>query len=392
MATLRRHHLGLLAAAAVAGGLIYWLAAGHRGPMAPEPPAAVAVATALVTRGDVPVAITELGAAQSWQAVTIRAQVSGRLQQVAVQEGSDVRAGDLIALIDPAPYQAVLLQAQGTLRRDQAQLSIAKLDLDRYGQLTAQNLISRQQIDAQRALVEELSGTVLSDEGAVDAAQVNLGYCRISSPVTGRVGVRLLDAGNLVSAADTGGIITINQLVPIAVTFSVPQADFQRLSEASDAFRRPLSVQATSQDTGALIATGELVVADNHVDAASGTVALKARFENTERRIWPGQFVNVRVLLRVIPAAITIPLAAVNRGPGQSFAYVVGADHTALMRPITVDSVQGRIAVIGSGLQPGERVVVDGQMSLKPGMPVIVSDAGVAASAAGAAARAPATP
>src|ERR1700690_5878 len=200
MAILRGHHWGLLAAAAGAGGLIYWLAAGHRAPPAPEPPPAGAGAAALVTRGDVPVAITELGAAQSWQAVTIRAQVSGRLQQVAVQEGSDVRAGDLIALIDPAPYQAVLLQAQGTLRRDQAQLAIAKLDLDRYGQLTAENLISRQQIDAQRALVEELSGTVLSDQGAVDAAQVNLGYCRISAPVTGRVGVRLLDAGNLVSA------------------------------------------------------------------------------------------------------------------------------------------------------------------------------------------------
>jgi len=382
MAILRRHHLGLLAAAVVAGGLIYWLAAGHRGAVAPEPPAAVAVATALVTRGDVPVAISELGAAQSWQAVTIRAQVSGRLQQVAVQEGSDVRAGELIALIDPAPYQAVLLQAQGTLRRDQAQLSIAKLDLDRYGQLTAQNLISRQQIDAQRALVEQLSGTVLSDEGAVDAAQVNLGYCRISAPVTGRVGVRLLDAGNLVSATDTGGIITINQLAPIAVTFSVPQADFQRLSEASDAFRHTLSVQATSQDTDALIATGVLVVADNHVDAASGTIALKARFENTDRRLWPGQFVNVRVLLRVIPAAITIPLAAVNRGPTQSFAYVIGADHTAAMRPITIESVQGRTAIIRSGLQSGERVVVDGQMSLKPGMPVIVSDATARAPAA----------
>ncbi|HXN11043.1 MAG TPA: efflux RND transporter periplasmic adaptor subunit, partial [Steroidobacteraceae bacterium] len=210
--------------------------------------------------------------------------------------------------------------------------------------------------------------------------------------VTGRVGVRLLDAGNLVSATDTGGIITINQLVPIAVTFSVPQADFRRLSEASDAFRHTLGVQATSQDSDALIATGALMVADNHVDAASGTVALKARFENTERKLWPGQFVNVSVTLRVISAAITMPVAAVNRGPGQSFAYVIGADHTAVMRPIAVESVQGRTAIIRSGVQPGERVVVDGQMSLRPGMPVIVSDAGVAASAAGAAARGPAVP
>jgi multidrug efflux system membrane fusion protein len=286
----------------------------------------------------------------------------------------------------------VLLQTQGTLRHDQALLAIAKLDLERYGQLTADNLISRQQMDTQRALVEELQGTVVSDQGTVDAAQVNLGYCRIASPVTGRVGVRLLDAGNLVSATDTGGIITINQLVPIAVTFSVPQADFQQLSEASDGFRRTLSVQALSQESGSPLGAGVLSVADNHVDASSGTVALKARFENSDRRLWPGQFVNVRVTLRVITKAITIPVTAVNRGPGRTFAYVISADHIAMMRPITVDSVQGPTAIISAGVQPGESVVVDGQMSLRPGMPVIVSNAGVAASTAGAGPKGPAGP
>jgi multidrug efflux system membrane fusion protein len=377
---MRGYHWGLLAAAAVAAGLIYWLSAGHRVQAGPEAAVAVAVATAPVVRADVPVAVTELGAVQSLQGVTIRAQVSGRLQQVTVQEGSEVKAGDLIALIDPAPYQAVLLQTQGTLRHDQALLAIAKLDLERYGQLTADNLISRQQMDTQRALVEELQGTVVSDQGTVDAAQVNLGYCRIASPVTGRVGVRLLDAGNLVSATDTGGIITINQLVPIAVTFSVPQADFQQLSEASDGFRRTLSVQALSQESGSPLGAGVLSVADNHVDASSGTVALKARFE------------NMRVTLRVITKAITIPVTAVNRGPGRTFAYVISADHIAMMRPITVDSVQGPTAIISAGVQPGESVVVDGQMSLRPGMPVIVSNAGVAASTAGAGPKGPAGP
>jgi multidrug efflux system membrane fusion protein len=389
---MRGYHWGLLAAAAVAAGLIYWLSAGHRVQAGPEAAVAVAVATAPVVRADVPVAVTELGAVQSLQGVTIRAQVSGRLQQVTVQEGSEVKAGDLIALIDPAPYQAVLLQTQGTLRHDQALLAIAKLDLERYGQLTADNLISRQQMDTQRALVEELQGTVVSDQGTVDAAQVNLGYCRIASPVTGRVGVRLLDAGNLVSATDTGGIITINQLVTIAVTFSVPQADFQQLSEASDGFRRTLSVQALSQESGSPLGAGVLSVADNHVDASSGTVALKARFENSDRRLWPGQFVNVRVTLRVITKAITIPVTAVNRGPGRTFAYVISADHIAMMRPITVDSVQGPTAIISAGVQPGESVVVDGQMSLRPGMPVIVSNAGVAASTAGAGPKGPAGP
>jgi multidrug efflux system membrane fusion protein len=383
--------VGLLAIAAVGGALIYVLEGGHRRPTGAEAPVPVAVATAPVVRADVSVAVRELGAVQSLQAVTIRAQVSGRLQQVSVQEGSDVKAGDLIALIDPAPYQAVLLQAQGTLRHDQAQLAIAKLDLDRYGRLTAENLISRQQIETQRALVDELQGTVLSDQGVVDAAQVNLGYCRIASPVTGRVGVRLLDAGNLVSATDAGGIITINQLSPIAVTFSVPQADFQGLSQASDGFRRPLSVQALSQESDQLLASGVLVVADNHVDAASGTVALKARFENAARQLWPGQFVNVRVTLRTIVGALTMPLAAVNHGPGETYTYVVGADQRAVMRPIVVDSIQGRTAIISAGVQPGESVVIDGQMSLRPGSLVIPSGAGVAA-AAGTRPAGPAAP
>jgi membrane fusion protein, multidrug efflux system len=389
---MRGHHWGLLVVATIAAGLIYWLSAAHRGLAGQQATPAVAVAIAPVVRADVPVAVTELGAVQSLQGVTIRAQVSGRLQQVAVQEGSDVQAGDLIALIDAAPYQAVLLQSQGTLRHDQALLAIAKLDLERYGQLTAENLISRQQIDTQRALVEELQGTVVSDQGVVDAAQVNLGYCRISSPVTGRVGVRLLDAGNLVSATDTGGIITINQLVPIAVTFSVPQADFQSLSQASDGFRRTLAVQALSRESEAPLGTGVLSVADNHVDASTGTVAMKARFENRDRRLWPGQFVNVSVTLRIITGAVTIPAAAVNHGPTQSFAYVVGADHIAMMRPITVEAVQGPTAILSAGVQPGESVVVDGQMSLKPGTPVIVSNAGVAASTAGAGPKGPAGP
>ncbi len=363
-------------------GLAGGVALSRRRPVRLATAPAVAVSVATVTRASVPVAVSELGAAQPWQAVTIRTQVNGRLQRVVVQEGSDVKAGDLIAQIDPAPYRALLIQAQGALRRDQAQLEIARLDLERYRQLATVNSIAQQQVDATDALVKQLEGTVLSDQGAVDSAQVNLDYCTINSPVTGRVGVRLLDAGNLVSTSDTGGIITVNQLAPIAVTFSVPQSDFQRLWDASAGFHRALRAEAFTQDGSVLLGSGVLTVADNHVDAASGTVQLKARFENGERKLWPGQFVNVRVTLKVIANAITMPLAAVNRGPQNTFAYVIGPDQTAQVRPVTVESVQGTTAVIGAGVSPGDTVVVDGQMSLRAGSAVRVVNPPIAIAAA----------
>ena len=368
----RSRHWGLLAVALVAMGLIYWLARGRHTPGSATADPAIAVTTAQARLSDVAIAITELGAAQAWQGVTIRTQVNGRLQRVAVQEGAEVKAGDLIAEIDPAPYKAILTQAQGALERDKAQLDIARIDLDRYTHLVAEDSIAHQQLDNQQALVKQLEGTVMIDQGAVAAAQVNLDYCRISSPVTGRVGVRLVDAGNLVATTDSGGIITINQLVPMAVTFSVPQADFQRLSDVSEGFRHPLAAEAFSQDTAAPLGSGELTVADNHVDPATGTVQMKARFPNPDRKLWPGQFVNVRLTLKVLPGALIIPSGAVNRGPQQTFVYVVGPDHIAQVRPITVTLIQDATAIVGSGLRPGENVVTDGQMSLRPGLSVVV--------------------
>jgi multidrug efflux system membrane fusion protein len=367
----RRHHWGLLGIALLTAGLIYWLAHARHSPVAVTAPA-VAVSTAEVRLSDLAIAITELGAAQAWQAVTIRAQVNGRLLRVAVQEGADVKAGDLIAEIDPAPYKAVLTQAQGALERDKAQLEIARLDLDRYTHLVAEDSIAHQQLDTQQSLVKQLEGTVLIDQGAVAAAQVNLDYCRITSPVTGRVGVRLVDAGNLVATTDSGGIITVNQLVPMAVTFAVPQADFQRLSDASEGFRRALSTQAFSQDSGENLGSGELTVADNHVDPSTATVQMKARFPNTDRKLWPGQFVNVRLTLKVLHGSLSIPNAAVIHGPQQTFVYVVGPDHRAAVRPVTVVMVQDADAVIAAGLSPGDSVITDGQMSLRPGSEVIV--------------------
>ncbi len=367
-----RRQWGFIALGALALILFLWVIFGPKKPAEPPHRPPVAVTTAKVVVQDIPVSITALGAAQAWQGVTIRPQVTGVLVRVAFREGSDVRAGQLLAEIDSAPYRAVLMQAQGALRRDSALLKAARADLARYRQLAAQDSISRQQVDTQAALVEQHEGLVQIDQGAVAAARVNLNYCRIVSPVSGRVGVRLIDPGNRVSSSDATGIAIVNQITPIAVTFTVPQGDFQRLSDVSEGFRRALETTALSQETGKELGSGELTVADNHVDPATGTVQLKARFANRGQTLWPGQFVNVRLTLQSLKQAVTVPAAAINQGPDGPFVYVVGPAGRALLRPVAVQMTQDATAVIRSGLTPGETVVTDGQMTLKPGMAVMV--------------------
>jgi multidrug efflux system membrane fusion protein len=373
--------LGVLAVALFAGVIFF------RKPAEAPKPQPVAVSVAKVSVQDVPVSITALGAAQAWTSDSILAQVSGMLLSVDFVEGSDVKAGQLLAEIDPTPFRAALTQAQGALERDRALLAGARIDLARFQRLVAQDSIARQTFDDQVALVNEDEGTVLLDEGTVATAQVNLGWCRITSPIAGRAGVRTVDPGNLVATSQatnttssaTGattspiGIVIINQIEPIAVTFSVPQGDYQRLSEVSDGFRKPLATQALSQDTGTSLGVGALSIADNRVDPTTGTVEMKARFANTNEWLLPGQFVNIRLTLQTLARATTIPAAAVNQGPDGAFAYVVGADQKVSMRPIKVGSTQGTTAVVTTGLKPGETVVTDGQMSLDAGSAVKVS-------------------
>jgi multidrug efflux system membrane fusion protein len=351
--------------------LVAWAIVGSKKPAKAAKPVAVAVSVAKVAVQDVPVVVSAIGAAQAWQGVIVNPQVSGRLIYVA-REGVDVAAGERLAEIDAAPYRAALTQAQGALKRDEALLQSAKVDLARYQTLAGQDSIARQQLDTQTALVKQDEGVVLIDQGAVAAAQVNVNYCRITSPVAGRVGVRLIDPGNVVSTATTTGILIVNQITPIAVTFSAPQGDFQRLADASGGFGRPLATEALSQETGAVLGTGELSIADNRVDPTTGTVALKARFANPAKRLWPGQFVNVRLTLQTLPRALTIPQVAVNQGPKGAYVFVVGADNKVAVRPVTVLTTQDVTAVIKSGLAAGETVVTDGQMSLKPGLTVNV--------------------
>jgi multidrug efflux system membrane fusion protein len=369
MAARRRFRWGLLAVGVLVVALVLWVILRPAPPKPHQPPpTAVTVAVAKVQ--DVPVSITALGAAQAWRNVTIHAQVSGKLLSAPFTEGTTVRAGQLLAQIDPAPYRAALMQARGALARDQAMLENARIDLARDRTLAAQDSIARQTADTQAALVKQDEGVVLSDQGTVAAARVNLGWTRITAPIGGRLGVRLVDPGNLVSASDATGIVTLDQIEPIAVTFTVPEGDFQRLVDLSNGFRTPLATEALSQETGAPLATGELSIADNHVDPSTGTVTLKARFPNTDHRLWPGQFVDVRLTLNTLRAAIVVPAAAVNQGPRGPFVYAVGGDGKAVMRPVRVAVTQGDLAVIAQGLSAGDTVVTDGQLTLKPGAAV----------------------
>jgi multidrug efflux system membrane fusion protein len=373
----KRFRWGFVAAGGLAAVLVIWATAGHPKSSKTDKsnkPSIVPVAVATVTAQDLPLSIKAIGAAQAWQTVLIRPQVSGKLQSLAYREGSFVKKGQLLAVIDPAPFNAALMQAQGALARDTAILQNARNDLNRYQTLLAQDSIARQTYDTQAAAVKQDEGVVMIDQGQVDAAKINVGYTRISAPVSGRVGVKLVDVGNLVSSTDTTGIVSIAEVSPIAVVFTVPEGDFQRLSAASGAFSRPLAAEAYSQDNGALLGRGLLTIADNHVDSATGTVQLKAKFENPDQKLWPGQFVNVKLTLATMHDAVTIPVTAVNRGPDGPFAYVVGAEKKAILRPVQIDLTQDQTAVIKSGVGPGERVVTDGQLLLKPGSKVSIRD------------------
>lgn len=404
----RRRLYGVLGVLAVVAAALILSVVFHRKPEPKAGPRAIPVTAVRAAAEDVPLTVTGLGAAQAWTSDTILAQVSGKLIRVNFQEGSEVKAGQLLAEVDPAPYEAALTQAEGTLRRDQAILAEAKHNLARYQRLLAENAIARQTVEDQAAAVAQDEGAVQIDQGQVAAARINLGFTRIVSPINGRAGVRLVDPGNLVSAsgsvasapntasatsntpptgsavasatsgggsaaavgggsASGSGIVVINQIEPIAVTFTVPQGDFQRLVQASDGFRKALAVQAFSQEDGQRLGSGELRIADNRVDSATGTVQLKARFPNPGRRLWPGQFVNVKLTLETLQRATVIPTSAVNRGPTGQFAFVVGADGHAAMRPLSVLAVEGETAIVKSGVRPGELVVADGQMTLKNG-------------------------
>ncbi len=334
----------------------------------------VPVLVSAVTRADVPVYLDAVGTIKALNTVTVRPQVDGKLLNVNFKEGDDVKKGDVLARIDPVIYKAQLDQAVAKKAQDEAQLANSKIDLERYERLAATNAINKQQADTQRALVAQNSALVEADQAAIDNAQAMLSYTTITAPLDGRTGIRMVDEGNLVRAADTtSAIVVLTQLRPISVFFNLPQQD---LSQVNAAFAKgPLTVDAQRSDNDAVIDHGTLRVVDNQVDQTTGTVKLKAEFPNTDLQLWPGQFVNIRLLIDTLSQVLVIPTSAVQRGPNGAFVYVVKDDNTASLRPIVVQKQDETQTVVKSGVEANERVVTTGFVRLTDNSKVSVGGA-----------------
>jgi multidrug efflux system membrane fusion protein len=330
----------------------------------------VGVVTVLAKAQDVPIYRAGIGTVTPNASVTVKARVDGQLDKVGFTEGQDVRKGQLLAQLDPRTLQAQLLQAQAARAKDQATLANARVDLQRYTTLIAQDAATQQQLDTQKALVRQLEAAVKADEAAVNAAQVQLGFTTITAPISGRVGARLVDPGNIVHAADATGLVVINQIDPISVLFTLPDDAVQDTIHALDG-KKTLQVQAFARDGSKMLGTGALTLLNNQIDTSTGTVQLKGTFANPQHDLWPGQFVNVRLILGSRAKAVTVPEGAIQRSQTAVYVYVEDeATRTVRNQPISLVQVQDGIAVIGSGISAGERVVVDGQYKLKPGAKV----------------------
>jgi multidrug efflux system membrane fusion protein len=314
---------------------------------------------------NMPIYLEGLGNVVPIATVTVKTQVDGRLDQVAFKEGQMMHRGELLAQVDPRPFLIQLHTAEATLAKDAAQLRNAKLNLERYKTLRQQNLIPQQQVDDQQTMVDQFDAAIRSDQTQIDTARLNLDYARIVTPVDGVTGVRLVDPGNIVHAADQGGIVVVTQLDPIAVLFTLPEDDLPRVSKQLAA--GPLKVEAYSRDGLTKLGDGKLGLVDNEINQATASIRLKAFFPNTDRTLWPNQFVKIRLQLATREGALVVPATVVQRGPQGTFAYVVGTDQTVSMRPVEVDTTQGDSAIIARGLSVGEQVVADGQNQLRPG-------------------------
>jgi membrane fusion protein, multidrug efflux system len=329
-------------------------------------PQVVQVAVATAERRDFPVYLSGLGNVQAWNTVSLKSRVDGQIVQIAFKEGEFVKQGELLLVIDPRPYQVALEQAEAALARDQAQLKNAQLDYDRYQGLFKEGVISQQQYNAQQALVGQLGGTMKADQAAIDNAKLQLVYTRVTSPVNGRIGLRLVDIGNMVHATDTNPLLVVTQLQPIAVVFTLPEDSLPTVAQHMR--NTTLAVDAYSRDDSTKIASGKLLTIDNQIDQTTGTGKLKAIFENVDNALIPNQFVNARLLLETRKGSTVIPAAALQRGPqGSTFTYVVKPDKTVEVRPVKVSLTQGDSSVIASGLAPGDQVVTDGQDKLQAG-------------------------
>jgi multidrug efflux system membrane fusion protein len=338
----------------------------------PAGPGAVPVSVAKVERQDAPIWLRGLGSVQALNTVQVRTRVDGTLQEVAVTEGQEVKKGDLLAVIDPRPYRAQLDAAIARRNQDQATLENARADLQRYTMLAQNEIASRQKLDSVKMLVNQTNAAIAADEALVAAADLNLAFCFITAPFDGRVGLRSVDPGNVVRAAEATPLFTLSQIHPIAATFTLPQDVLPTVQEAMGRGRLP--VAAYGSDDRNLLDQGALLTLDNAIDAGTGTIRLKASFPNDGNRLWPGQFVNVRLLVGTDAAALTVPTAAVQHGPNGQFVFIVKPDQIVAKQDVVLLRDDGRVAVIAKGLDEGQTVVTDGQSRLTVGSRVAISD------------------
>jgi membrane fusion protein, multidrug efflux system len=355
--------LVLLGLAAIA-----WLSRQESTPLqgAGRNPAPMSIVSATVGKGDIGINLNALGTVTSLATVTIRTQISGYLIKIEFKEGQDVKKGDLLAEIDSRPYEATLAQAKGQLARDEALLKGAQVDLTRYQGLAAQNAVPHQTLDTQVALVAQDQGTVEADRGTVKSAEVNLQYCRILSPLDGRVGLRQVDQGNYVTPGDANGIVVITQLQPISVLFTVPEDNLQAIAKR---LQDGAVLPATAYDRGGAnkIAEGTLQTFDSQIDPTTGTIKLRAQFPNESRTLYPNQFVNIRLLIDTHKDLTTMPTASVQRGVPGTFVYLINADNTVSVRPVQLGITDGDRVEVRSGLAAGDRIVIDGADKLRAG-------------------------
>jgi multidrug efflux system membrane fusion protein len=366
----------LLAAALLVAWLVYHRghtknssgpgAAAARGEAPPVP-----VVAGVVTTRDVPIYLDGLGTVQAFNAVTVHSRVDGQLVNVAFTEGQDVKTGDILAQIDPAPYQAQFDQTVAKKAQDEAQLANARVDLKRYADLLATESTTQQIYDTQKALIDQVEAAVKADQAAIASAKVQLDYSTIRSPIDGRVGIRQVDMGNIVHTSDANGLVVLSQLRPISVIFTLPEQALPKLQQQAADF----PVLAVSRDNTNVLAQGKLAVIDNQIDTTTGTIKLKANFANDNLRLWPGQFVNTRLLLTTRTNSPVVPASVIQRGPEGAFAFVIQDDQTVKMRPVKVAQIESGEALIDEGLRPGEHVVVDGQYKLQAGSHVKPADA-----------------
>ena len=380
---------GVLLAVAIGAGAYYaWPARKTEQATAPgRPPAgaaAVPVRVAMARLGDLDINLRALGTVTALNTVTVRSRASGELVEVLFTEGQKVHAGDLLALIDPRPYEVALEQALGQQQQNISQYEIAKRDLTRYQNLRKQDSIAPQQVDAQTAMVGKMAGIIRGDQAAVDNARLQLEYTRIVAPIPGRLGLRQVDAGNLLSANDPQGLVVITQTQPINVLFTLPEADLPAVRQARQAGEgsqegkdgKPLEVQVYDRSNTRLLATGQLATIDNQIDVTTGTVKLKAEFENLDDALFPNQFVNVRLRVETLKAVVTLPAAAILQGSQGPFVYVVNSDNTVSVKPVTLGARSGDEVAVLSGVDVGQRVVLEGTDRLRDGSRVRVPDTG----------------